>query len=117
MDDPELVQPAAPLLELGTVAAANETWSSPGLRSSNGADARLRVLVQAEEVASADREHGVVEGAGLHVLVEDGSAAEQVGVPGGAAGQVADGDGDVGETGELGHGDLLGGVVCCGGWS
>ena len=99
--DPELVQPAAPALELGAVAAAERDMVESRSALVERRRARVHVLVQAEEVAAAECEHGVVEGAGVHVLVEDWRAAEEVGVPGGAAGQVADGDGDVGDAGEL----------------
>jgi hypothetical protein len=62
--------------------------------------------VQAEQHAAVEREHGVVERTRLLVLVEHRVGAEQTGVPGSAAFQVRDRDGDVLKSGK-GHRQLL----------
>jgi hypothetical protein len=67
-------------------------------------------FVEAGEVTPAECKHRVLA-AGLDAFVENRRSAEERGVPGGAARQVGDGQGDVGDSGELGHAGLLVGGV------
>jgi hypothetical protein len=102
--DPQLVQPARPLLQLRPVGAAEGDVVQADPVLAEGLIGRGRpVLVQAEQGVAAEQVHGVVE-VGVGVLVQHRLGAEQRLVPGDADGQVADGDGDVGDGWEVGHG-------------
>ena len=63
---------------------------------------RRAVLVEADQGAAADQVHRVVQ-VGVGVLVDHGLGVEERLVPRDAHGEVAHGQRDVGERGELGH--------------
>jgi hypothetical protein len=65
------------------------------------------VGMQAEQLPAAEREHGVVKGPGLLVLIQDRPAAQQLAVPAGASLKVSHGHSDMGDRRELRHGGLL----------
>ena len=81
MGDAQLVEAIAPLLQLRGAGEGEAHVVEAGARSSNGPRTRAHVRVEPEELAAVEQEHGVVEGAGLLVLVEHGLGAEQAGVP------------------------------------
>jgi hypothetical protein len=65
------------------------------------------VGMQAEQLPSADREHGVVKAPGLLVLVQDRPGAQQLAVPAGTPVKVSHGHSDMGDRRELSHSGLL----------
>jgi hypothetical protein len=63
--------------------------------------------MQAEQLPSAERKHGVVKVPGLLVLIQDRPAAQQLAVPAGASLKVSHGYCDMGDRRELRHCGLL----------
>ena len=97
----ELVQALFPALQLGPVG--DSEGDVVQARAALGERCRgvgVGELMQADHRA-AHQPHDVAERPG--VLVEDGFVPEQLGVPGDAHGQVADGQRDVGDGRESGH--------------
>jgi hypothetical protein len=67
----------------------------------------LGVGMQAEQLPSAERKHGVVKVPGLLVLIQDRPVAQQFAVPAGASLKVSHGYCDMGDRRELRHCGLL----------
>src|SRR5215211_7753574 len=109
--DAQLVQPAGPLLQLGPVGAAEgKVVQADAVLAEVALGGRGGVLVQAEQGAVAEQVDGVVE-VRVGVLVQHRPGVQQGLVPGDADGQVADGERDVADGWEVGHGH---GPPCCG---
>ena len=99
--DAELVESTGPLLELGAVGATERDVVEPDSELAEPLGGRgLLVLVQPEERAVADQVHGVVE-VRVGVLVDHGLGVEERLVPRDADREIADGEGDVVELGEM----------------
>src|SRR4051794_12568489 len=104
--DAELVQAIGPLLQLLAATAGEGDVVETGVALVEGSGARLGMGVQSEQLAAREGVDGVVEGAALLVLVQNGLGTEQRRVPLGTAAQVGDGHGDVRQRRELGHGSV-----------
>ncbi|GAA0897447.1 hypothetical protein GCM10009557_72130 [Virgisporangium ochraceum] len=97
--DTEVVEVLPPSVEGRPVRARERDVVEAHAALVEGGTGGRRERVQTDQLTTTDREHDVVERAG--VLVQDGVDAEQAPVPGDAGGQVGHGQRDVGEGREL----------------
>jgi hypothetical protein len=79
------VQARGPALQLAAIAAGEGHMIQAGAMLVEPVTCATGVGVQAEQLSSIKREHGVVEAAGLLVLVENGLGGEQLAVPASAS--------------------------------
>src|SRR5208337_407088 len=105
--DAELVQARGPGLQLIAVAAGERNMIQAGAVLVESVTCGLGVGMQAEQLPSAEREHGVVKAPGLLVLVQDRLGGQQPAIPAGASLEVSHGHSDMGDRRELRHGGLL----------
>jgi len=108
MRDAQLVEPRRPLLEFGSRRAREREMVQARAGLVERCCPGGLVGVDAEELAARQRPDRVVVGPLALVLVENRIGTEQGRVPASAAVEVADGDGDVRDGGEVGYGEPLG---------
>lgn len=107
VNDAELVEARDPCPQFITVAAGERDMIKAGAVLVEPVTRGPGVGMQAEQLPSAEREHGVVEVPGLLVLIQDRPAAQQLAVPAGASLKVSHGYCDMGDRRELRHCGLL----------
>jgi hypothetical protein len=83
--DAELIQARSPCLQLLAVAAGERNMIKTGAVLIEGVTCGLGVGMQAQELPSPEREHGVVKTSGLLVFVQDRLGAQQLAIPAGAS--------------------------------
>ena len=107
MNDAELVQARDPRPQLITIAAGERNMIKAGAVLIEPVTGGLGMGMQAEQLPSAEREHGVMKVPALLVLIQDRPAAQQFAVPAGASLKVSHGYSDMGDRRELRHCGLL----------
>ena len=105
--DAELVQARDPRPQLVTVAAGERNMIKASAMLVESVTCGPGMGMQAKQLPSAEREHGVVKAPGLLVLVQDRPGTQQLAVPAGAPVKVSHGHGDMGDRRELRHSGLL----------
>ena len=103
MGNAQLVQACDPGLQLTAVTAGEGNMIQAGAMLVESVTCGIWVRMQAEQLSSAEREHGVVKAPDLLVLVENGLGGQQPAVPAGASLQISHSHSDVGDGWKLRH--------------
>jgi len=103
----QLVQACGPHHQLTAVTAGEGNMIQAGAVLVESVTCRLGMRMQAEQLPSTEREHGVVKAAGLLILVENGLAGQQLAVPASASIEISHRHGDMGDWRKLKHSGLL----------
>ena len=103
----QLVQACGPRLELTAVTAGEGNMIQAGEMLVESVTCGTGVRMQAEQLPSTEREHGVVKVPSLLVLVENGHGGQQLAVPASASREISHSHSDMGDRWKLRHSGLL----------
>ena len=103
----QLVQACGPRQQLTAITAGEGNMIQAGAMLVEYVTCSLGMRMQAEQLPSTEREHGVMKAPSLLVLVENGLGGQQLAVPASASIEISHRHGDMGDRRKLRHSGLL----------